>query len=262
MQLKSNILSAAFVFAILAGGVVAYSAPAHADMTFNAGAKATYEANVNGSPTQASRLSDSHLALNASAVYYTPLDALKTSYFIGQFGASSSTYNRYNSLDNSAVIASAGLYKQFNSNWSGQVTGRGFNRETKQDERDSNGAGATFEVKNQLSKTVWVKAIADYDKSKANLNSFSYSGSTYGVNLGYLPLQNTFINLGFSHTRRDFKTTTPFRTNSQTLFAEVTQRIAKNWYVNGGYAFQDNKSNIPGTAYENHIVSLGLNYSY
>lgn len=262
MQFNSNPLPAVLSFAVLAGGLAALSTPAQAEVTLNAGAKASYETNVNGSPTKANQLSDNYLTLNASAVYYTPLDAAQTSYFIGQIGASSSAYNKFSSLDNSALVASAGLYKQLTPTWSGQVTGRGFTRDTKQNERDSNGLGATFEIKNQLSQTMWLKGIADYENSKAKLGSFSYTGATYGVNLGYVPLKDTFVNLGYSHATRDFKTTSPFRTTSQTLFADVTQRIAKNWYLNGGYAYQDNNSNIAGTGYTNHIVSVGLNYSY
>lgn len=265
MQFNSNPLPAVLRVAVLAGGLAALSAPAQAEVTLNAGAKASYETNVNGSPdtpSTANQLSDSYLTLSASAVYFTPLDAAKTSYFIGQVGANSSAYSKYNSLDNSSLMASVGLYQQLSSSWSGTVTGRGFTRTTQQDARNANGGGATLEIKNQLSETVWVKGIADYESSKANLESYSYTGKTYGVNLGYMPLKDTFLNLGYSNATRDFKTTSPFSTTSQTLFADVTQRIAKNWYLNGGYAYQDNNSNIAGTGYTNHIVSVGLNYSY
>lgn len=239
--------------------------PAQADVTLNAGAKLSYESNVNGSPdtpTKANQRSDNYLTLSASAVYFTPIDAGKTSYFIGQIGATSAVYDKFNNLDNSMLVASAGLYKQLSSSWSGQVTGRGFTRDTKQNERDADGFGVTLEIKNQLSQSVWVKAIADYEDSKANLSAFSYTGETYGLNLGYLPLKDTFVNLGYSYGMRDFKTATTFKTTAQTLFADVTQRVAKNWYVNGGYAYQDNDSNVARTGYTNHVVSLGLNFSY
>lgn len=258
MRFNSYPLPAVLCVAFVTG----LSFAAQAEVAVNAGAKVSHESNVNGSPIKANQLSDSYLALNASAVYYTALDAAQTSYFIGQLGASTSSYNRFNSLNNSMLGASAGLYKQLSPTWSGQVTGRGFVRDTKQSERDSKGMGATLEVKNQLSKALWVKGIVDYENSKAKLGAFGYRGATYGVNLGYLPLKDTFVNLGYSHAKRDFKTTSPFKTTSKTLFADVTQRIAKNWYVNGGYAYQDNNSNIAGTAYTNHIVSVGLNFSY
>ncbi len=260
--MKFNLLPAMVSAAVLAGGLVG---PAQADVTLNAGAKLSYDNNVNGSPdtpTKVYQLSDNYLTVNASAVYFTPLDVAQTGYFIGQVGALSSTYNKFDNLDSTMLVASAGLYKQLSSAWSGQVTGRGFTRNTKQSERDANGLGATLEIKNQLNQTVWVKGIADYEDSKANLSAYSYTGETYGVNLGYLPLKDTFVNLGYSHATRDFKTTSPFKTTAQTLFADVTQRMAKNWYLNGGYAYQDNDSNFAGTAYTNHIVSLGVNFSY
>lgn len=262
MRFNSYPLPAVLSVAVFTAGLAALSGPAQAEVALNAGTKVSYETNVNGSPIKANQLSDSYLTLNASAVYHTALDAAQTSYFIGQLGASSSIYNKFNSLNNSMLGASAGLYKQLSPTWSGQVTGRGFIRDTKQNERDSNGMGATLEIKNQLSKALWVKGAADYENSKAKLGAFGYTGATYGVNLGYLPLKDTFVNLGYSHAKRDFKTTSPFRTTSQTLFADVTQRFAKNWYLNGGYAYQDNNSNIAGTGYANHIVSVGLNFSY
>ena len=139
---------------------------------------------------------------------------------------------------------------------------RGFTRNTKQNDRDANGLGGTLEIKNQLSQTLWVKGVADYEDSKANLGMFSYTGETYGLNLGYLPLQDTFVHLGYSHAKRNFKSTSPFQSTSTTLFAEVSQRMAKNWYLNGGYAYGRNNSNVAGTAYTNNIFSVGLSFSY
>lgn len=262
MRFTSNFVTPLFTAVVAAGGVFALVAPAKAEVTLNAGAKVTHESNLNGSTTKENRLSDNFLTLNASAVYYTPLDAAKTSYFIGQLGAMSSTYRNFSSLNNSALVASAGLYQQFSPTWSGQFTARGFNRDTKQSERDSTGLGATFEIKNQLSQTLWIKGIADYENSNANLEAFGYTSKTFGVNSGYLPLKDTFINFGYSHNKREFKTASSFKTSSNTLYGDVTQRIAKNWYLNGGYAYQKNDSNIAGTEYNNHIVSIGVNYSY
>lgn len=250
---------------VCASVLAAVAGPAQAEVTFNAGARLSHDNNVNGSPdtpTKANQRSDNYLSLSASAVYYTPLDAAQTRYFIAQIGAQSSAFNKFNNLDSSMLLASAGLYQQLSPTWSGQVTGRGFNRDTKQTDRDSDGFGATLEIKNQLSPTLWVKGVADYEDNKANLATFSYTGKTYGVNLGYLPRQETFINLGYSHATRDFKSATPFRATTQTLFADVSQQLAKNWYLNGGYAYGRNDSNVAGTAYTNHTVSLGLNFSY
>ncbi|MDP2241782.1 MAG: DUF2860 family protein [Burkholderiales bacterium] len=250
---------------VMAGALAALAGPAQADATFNAGARLSRDNNVNGSPdtpSKANQRSDNYLTLSASAVYFTPLDAAQTTYVIGQIGALSSAYNKFSNLDSSMLVASAGLWRQLSATWSGQVTGRGFTRDTKQTERDANGYGGTLEIKNQLSQTVWIKGVADYEDSKANLGAYSYTGETYGVNLGYLPLPDTFINLGYSHATRDYKSAAPFVSKSKTLFAEVTQRMAKNWYLNGGYAYGRNDSNVAGTAYTNHIVSVGLNFSY
>lgn len=250
---------------IMAGALAVLAGPAQAEVTLNAGARVSHDNNVNGSPdtpTKANQRGDNYLSLNASAVYYTPLDAAQTRYFIGQAGVMSSTYNTFTTLNNSGLVATAGLYQQLSPTWSGQVTGRGFTRSTRQTERDSDGYGVTLELKKQLSQAVWVKAVADYEDSKANLTTYSYTGNTWGVNLGYLPLQDTFVNLGYSHNKRDFKSTAPFNSTSKTLFVEVSQRLAKNWYLNGGYAYGDNNSNYAGTAYTNHVVSAGVSFSY
>ncbi len=249
----------------IAAALIALASPAQAVVTFNAGTKLSYDNNVNGAPdtpNKANQRSDSYLTLSASAVYYTPLKAAQTRYFISQIGAVSSAYNKFDNLDNSMLLASAGLWQQLSPTWSGQVTGRGFTRDTQQTDRDSNGVGGTLEIKKQLSKTLWVKGVADYEDSKAHLGKFSYTSKTYGVNMGYLPLKDTFINLGYSHNKRNFESTAPFRSSTQMLFVEVSQRLAKSWYLNSGYAYGKNDSNYAGTAYTNHIVSVGLSFSY
>lgn len=248
----------------LAVGLI-FSITAQAEVVLNAGSRLSYDDNVNGSPDRqpsSNQEGDTYLTANASAVYYTPIDATKSTYFIGQVGALTSAFSRFSNLNNSMLIASAGLYKQFTPNWSGQVTGRGFLRDTRQDARDSDGFGATIEIKRQLGQNFWVKAVADYEDSEADLSAFSYTGETYGVNFGYLPFQNTFVNFGYNYTKRDFDTASSFRTTTNTLFTEVTQRLSTNWYLNGGYAYRDNDSNFSGTSYDNHTVSVGVSYSY
>lgn len=250
---------------ICAAVLVAVPTWAKADISFNAGAKMSRDNNVNGSPdtpTKANQLGDNYLSLNTSAVYFTPLDIAQTRYFIGQAGAFSSAYNKFGNLNSSMLVASAGLWQQLSPTWSGQVTGRSFTRATKQSDRDSSGFGGTLEIKNQLSPTFWVKGVADYEDSKANLGTFSYTGKTYGVNVGYLPREATFFNLGYSHAVRDFKSFAPFRATTQTLFADASQQLAKNWYLNLGYAFGRNDSNVAGTAYTNHTLSAGISFSY
>ena len=245
--------------------LTALPAAVQADITFNAGAKLSRDNNVNGSPdtpTKANQLSDNYLSLNTSAVYFTPLDAAQSRYFIGQVGASSYVYNKFGNLNSSMLVASAGLWQQLSPTWSAQVTGRGFTRTTRQSDRNSSGLGGTLEIKNQLSPTLWVKGVADYEDSKANLGTFSYTGKTYGVNLGYQPRKETLVNLGYSQAARDFKSITPFRATTQTLFADVSQQLSKNWYLNVGYAFGRNDSNVAGTAYTNHTLSAGLSFSY
>ena len=106
--MRSKLISAYSCAVLLA----ALSAPAMADVTFNAGAKLSHDNNVNGSPdtpTKANQLSDNYLSLNTSAVYFTPLDAAQSRYFIGQVGASSNVYNKFGNLNSSMLVASAGL---------------------------------------------------------------------------------------------------------------------------------------------------------
>ena len=241
------------------------SASARAELTFNAGARLSRDNNVNGSPdapTKDNQRSDSYLSVNASVGYFAPLDVAKTLYFVGQVGATTAAYNRFSNLNSSTLLLSAGLYKQLSPAWSVQFTGRGFTLDTRQSTRDSNGLGATFELKNQLSETLWVKGIVDYEDSHADSNTFSYRSPTYGLSLGYLPLKDTFVNVGYSRARREFRSTLPFNTTTNSLYADLTQRLSKNWYLNGGYAFRENDSNIGGTRYTNHVVSVGLSFSF
>lgn len=241
------------------------AAHAHAETTINAGVRLSHDSNVNGSPDTPSKnnqRSDTYLTTSASAVYFTPLDKERTNYFIGQVGALFSRYHNYTNLNNSTLMASAGLYRQLSPKWSGQLTGRGFVRETRQDDRNSSGYGATLEIKRQMSDKVWLKGIVDYEDSSANLRTFSNTGTTYGLNLGYLPKKDRFINLGVSKSDRNFKSVTPFSSKSTVWFIDGTEKISKNWYLNLGYAYADNDSNFAGTAYTSHVVSAGLSFSY
>ncbi|PIY53650.1 MAG: hypothetical protein COZ01_02985 [Zetaproteobacteria bacterium CG_4_10_14_0_8_um_filter_55_43] len=250
---------------LLAGSISMLPAQAHAETNLNAAARISFDNNVNGSPdspSKANQLSDSYETLSASGVYFTPLDKAQTWYFIGQLGALTTIYNKYNNLDSSMLVGSAGLYKQLSSTWSIQGTGRGFSRITKQVDRNSNGVGASLELKKQLTKTIWLKGVGDYEVSTANLKAYSYTGITWGANLGYLPFKDTFLNLGYSHNSRKFKTAQLFKTKSQTLYAELSQRLSKNWYLTGGVAGMKSKSNYAGTAYTNYIESIGLSFSY
>lgn len=250
---------------LTAGALVTLTATAQAEVSLNAGLRFSQDNNVNGSPDTPNKVnqrSDTNQTLNAGVVYYTPLDEAKTRYFIGQVGAMSTTYNTYNNLDGSMLIASAGLYQQIVPTWSGQFMARSFSRYTKQPTRDSGGFGGTLEIKKQITPTIWLKGIGDYEDNKANLSAYSYTGNTWGMSMGYMPLENTFLTAGFSHNNRDFKTAVPFRTATQTLFVEVSQRLMKNFYLNGGYASMKNDSNYAGTAYTNHVLSLGVSCSY
>lgn len=258
-------LCSALPFLLFSGIGVALSGAACAEVNLNAGIRFSQDNNVNGSPdtpTKVNQLRDTYRTLSASAVYYTALDAAKTRYFIGQVGAMSTSYNTYNNLDGSALMACAGLYQQLAPSWSAQFMGRGFSRYTRQTTRDSTGYGGTLELKKQFTQSLWVKGIADYENNAAHLASYSYNGKTWGLNLGYMPLADTFVNAGFSRNNRDFKTPVPFSTSTQTLFVELAQKLAKNWYLNGGYASMKNDSNYAGTAYTNHVLSLGVSCSY
>ncbi len=251
-------LASVLVLAVLAAPVVA-------ETTLNGGVRLSRDSNVNGSPdtpNKDNQRSDTYLTTSASAVYFTPLNKEQTNYFIGQVGAMFANYHNYKNLNNSTLVASAGLYRQLSPKWSGQLMGRGFVRETRQQDRNSSGYGATLEIKRQMTDTIWLKGIVDYEDSSANLRTFSNTGMTYGLNLGYLPKKDRFINLGVSKSERDFKSVTPFTSKSTVWFIDGTEKISKNWYLSLGYAFADNDSNFAGTAYSSHMISAGLSFSY
>ncbi len=254
-----------FVRQIIANSLVVgagLSGNVYADVIVNAGLASTYESNVNGAPTSTGLGSDSYTTLNASAQYYTPLDNAKSTYFIGQIGALTSKYNSYSNLDNTEAIASAGVYRQLTSTWSGQLSARGFDLHVQQNGLDARGTGTTLQIKNQLTSNLWLQGVADYEDSRADLSSYGYAGTTLGMNVGYLPWQNTFVNAGYNHISRNFDTAVAFNTTTQAYFLTATQQLTQNWYLNGTYTYQDNTSNIAGTAYKDQILSLAINFSY
>jgi len=150
------------------------------------------------------------------------------------------------------VVASVGYYKQLSETWSGQVTGARLRTRYPAACARLQRFGATLEIKKQMTEKVWLKAVADYEDSRANLTSFSNSGATYGVNLGYLPEKDTFINLGYSQGKRDYKSVAPFVSKSEMLFVEATQRLAKKLVSErrlriSGQRFQHRRHGLPPT---------------
>lgn len=235
---------------------------AQAEITLNAGVRQSYQANLNGSTIKTNEKDDTYTGLSASMVYYTALDDARSVYFISNLGAQKTMFQKYDFLDSTAANLGLGLYKQLAPRWSAQLTGRGFMRDMQQKERDSNGWGTSAELKHQLTHTLWVKGVADYEDSKANLKAYNYTGKTVGVQAGAVPFKNTFVNIGYNHAKRDFDTATKFTTTTNMVFADVSQRLWEKVYLSGSYAFMRNSSNIEGTAYKDQIASLGLSVSY
>lgn len=235
---------------------------AQAEVAFNAGVRTGYDSNVNGVARDAEEESDQFVSAAASVLYYTALDAAKTTYFVGQLGAISNRYDRYDVLDNSALILSGGLYRQLNADWSAQISVRNGLRQADQSARDTDSLGSTVEIKNQLTPQLWIKLVGDIEDADADLDYFSYTGSSVGVLLGYQVRANTFINGGYTYTQRDFATAADFETKTDTYFVEATQRLSSQWYLSGSYALKDNRSNIDATDYENHVVAVGINFHY
>lgn len=250
-----NILALVLWFGVAIGS-------AQAEVAFNAGVRTGYDSNVNGVARNVEEESDQFVSAAASVLYYTALDVAKTTYFVGQLGAIANRYERYDVLDNSALIVSAGLYRQLNADWSAQISVRNGLREMDQSARDTDSVGSTVEIKNQLNPQLWIKLVGDIEDADADLDYFSYTGTSVGVQLGYQVFTNTFINGGYTYTERDFATTADFETKSDTYFLEATQRLSSQWYLSGSYALRDNRSNIDATDYENHVMAVGITFHY
>lgn len=235
---------------------------AMADVTLNAGLQWTHESNVNGSPNAADRLGDSNTTLSASAVYYTPLDVARSSFFVATLGALDTRYNQYAFLDSTAVYGGASLFKTLLPDLTAQASIRVFERRARQSERNASGWGTTFEMTNYLSQTLWLKAFLDYENSRARLPSYSFAGHTIGIVGSYKILDQTLLSIGANYNRRFYDTDIAFRTSTATAYLDVTRQIAKNWYASASYSHQDNNANFPDSRYKDRIVSLGLTFSY
>ena len=244
---------------LFAGALV--SAGAQAEVNFNAGLKTTSESNVYGATVKANELSDRYTTLNASGVYYTTLGSGDATYFIGQVGAASNKYITYLGLNSDSVSASVGLYQQLTQSFSAQLTGRGFSRSTENPNRDSTGSGGTLELKNQLGATSWIKGVADYENTTANLSSNDNTANTLGLSLGFMPLANTFASLGGSQNKRTY-TLSGLETTSNTFYVDLTQRLSKNVFLNGAYATQDNSRSDSALSSKNNILSAAINLSF
>lgn len=262
MAVRPPAVAAVLRCSIVVAWLAVASASAGAETTLNLGARLSHDSNVNGAPSSGNRQADTALAANATAGWYRALDEARSTYLIGQLGATATAYRRYGNLDHTLLLGNVGLYGQLAPEWTAQLTARLFHLDTQQSTRDAHGRGLTVELKRQLTPQFWVKALADHEHTEARSATFSYSGPTLGVALGWMPREHTFVTAGYSRNRRDFRSTPAFETRTDTFYVEVARRVAKNWYVSGGYAFRDHDSNVGGIGYASHLVSLGLSYSF
>lgn len=233
-----------------------------ADVTLNAGLQFAHESNVNGAPNPADRLGDSSTTLNASAVYYTPLDLSRSTFVVATLGALDNRYHRYSSLDNTAVYGGVSLFKTLLPDLTAQASLRIFERHARQSERDTRGWGTTVEMTRYLSRSLWLKAFLDYENSRARLTPYGFSGHTVGMVGGYQILDRTFLSVGTNYNKRFYDSGIAFKTSTATAYLDLTRQLSKNWYVSGSYAYQNNNSNFPDTGYKDRTASLGLSFSY
>lgn len=252
MKLRLLIL---IVLSILCTG-----SPSWAGLILDVGVRGTYEDNINGSTTDANKEGDYATTVSATIGGYTEV-VRRTTYLFLRGGGERTSYNKYPQLDATIGYLSAGVYHRMGDVLSVQITAKGRDKDYEGTARDSTSYGGAFELKQQLTRSFWIKEGYEYEKNNANSDSLNYDGHTAGIWAGIRTTPDTFLGIGYSYLLRKYETTN-FETTSQTISGSIAWRMASRIYANAGYDRQLNDSDTPGTKYYNNIYTVGLSYSY
>lgn len=258
MQFKKIMHRGACLFFVAFGFVAPSQAVAEPILDFGAGA--TYEDNINGSPSDADKEGDFYTTLFASLGGYTRV--VEGTYLFLRGDAATSVYGKYNDLNVTIGGISAGVYKSFNDMLSAQLSLKGKIKTFKDEPRDSRALGGAIELKQQVTPTLWIKEGYEYERNNADSDLFGYKGHLAGVWSGYLIDPKTMLNLGYSYLSRKYDDATGFRTTSHTISAGLVRELAKRVYATIGYDRQINDSNVSGSDHNNNIYTIGVTYSF
>jgi len=173
------------------------------------------------------------------------------------------SYSKFNDFDFTIGTLSAGISHRFSETFSGTFWLNASVEDFKATARDSTAYGASASLKERLSDPFWLKQTIDIEYSTATSSLYSYTGISAAIRAGYDLSDSQQVSVGYSYLVRDFKNSIPaFKLTSQVVSLYWTLDLNDAWTVLAGYDHELADSNIPNTATNNNIYTVGIQYAY
>ncbi len=246
----------AFLLCVLAAANTSWAA-----FLFDAGIKAAYEDNINGSPADAGRVGDFYTTLFVAAGGYRVVTEEKT-YAVLRGGIERYSYNKYNELNAVIGTVSAGLYHISGEVLTSYITVKAKSKDFEDNNRDSRSLGAVVEFKQRLTDAFWLKEAYEYEWNDARSSLFTYGAHSAGIWAGITAAPRTFFGLGYSYLYRRYDDASHNTSQSHTISAAVEYKLSRRVYVSAGYDRQFSDVSSPAATYTDNIYTAGLTYSY
>jgi hypothetical protein len=252
----SALFPGAFLLCVLAAANTSWAA-----FLFDAGIKAAYEDNINGSPADAGRVGDFYTTLFVVAGGYREVTEEKT-YAVLKGGIERYSYNKYDALNAVIGTVSAGLYHISGEVLTSYIAVKAKGKDFEDKDRDSSSLGAAIEFKQRLTDTFWLKEAYEYERNDARSTLFTYGAHSAGVWAGVTSAPRAFFGVGYSYLYRRYDDQSHYTSQSHTLSASVEYKLSRRVYVSAGYDRQFYDVSDPAATYTDNIYTAGLVYSY
>ena len=233
---------------------------ASAGLILDAGAKGVYESNITLSPSDVNKKGDYYSLLTGALGGYTEIQ--KDVYLFVRGDGAGYIFSKLSDLNSVIGGISPGIYAKWGDQFSIQAKLNGRIKNFKDSQRNSRSWGGTLELKQQIFPQLALKEGYEYEDNKADSSLFTYRGHAFGIWSEYKVIPKTMINGGYNYTTRKFDDSLSSNFNYHTFSVGVTQELVKKVYLNAGYGFQLINTNVANTSNNNHIVSVGVSYSF
>lgn len=194
-------------------------------------------------------------AIGADKRYDNALMFLKVS-------AEQAVYSTFDEFNSSIMALSLGAFRSFSDLLSGQITLFVRDKFFGEPLRDSTSYGGSFFLKQQFSRSFWLKEWYEYEKNQAEDPAFSYSGDAAGMSAGYAVSDTLAATAGYSYMAREFEDPAGFIVTSHSLSAGIEKKFLDSWYIFLSYERQMSDSDAPDSYAVDNIYAMGLRYSY
>lgn len=172
------------------------------------------------------------------------------------------SYNTYTDLNATVVGVNVGVNTYFTDIISARAAVIGKLKRFGDSERDSTAYSGTLALKEKLTTSFWLREFGEYEKNRADIPAFSYTGMKVGAEAGYSLFRETILTAGYSYLDQTFDEPADAELKTRTVFATAEQTLGKHWALAGEYDLQASRESVTETSTTNNVFSLALRYSY